>query len=69
MICQKGGCRTEATIHVVLQDADGRMEWDACYFHAKAFERWVFEESRKQDASAGSVWLTSKKTGREIGNA
>lgn len=57
MKCDKAGCRTEATIEVRYQDPDGLLEFHACYFHAKAFERWVYAEAAYDGSDAGSVWL------------
>lgn len=57
MKCDKAGCQTEATITVRFVPADGEMVFRACYFHAKAFERWVYEEARESGDDAASVWL------------
>ena len=61
MTCEKHECFKQATMQVILDAADGSMEWWACYDHAVAFRRWVMEETNRQGehwASCELTWIT-----------
>jgi hypothetical protein len=45
--CHKEGCWRTPTMLVTLDAADGSDTWNACYKHAKEFQRWVMNETKR----------------------
>lgn len=55
--CEKEGCEKAGSWSVILDAADGSMQWWACLEHAQAFRQWVINETNRLGENWAAVEL------------